>query len=52
MFSISDTPIRGRKLGQIVILLANSFSSRREENDERDENTMLESDFSGDFSAV
>ena len=50
MFSISDTPIRGRKLHQI--LLANSFSSTREENDERDEGAMLESDLSGDFSAV
>jgi len=50
VFSISYSPIRRRKLHQILTRFSVFFSEK--ENDERDENAMLESDLSGDFSAV
>jgi len=50
VFSISYSPIRRRKLHQILTRFSVFFSEK--ENDERGENAMLESDLSGDFSAV
>jgi len=50
VFSISYSPIRRRKLHQILTRFSVFFSEK--DNDERDENAMLESDLSGDFSAV